>query len=211
MIKRKQKAIIGFFLIYLAFVFLITTLLVFSPGLEFIEKGQKVSLKNNSVHIVKNVKIELADGTPVDCIPLLQPGSVSDLNIPEEKRPTKIIAFAPFHATVEKTLLPLGKQGFELGWDLQIPTLVRLEEQFEFSLQLCAKNAALERILIKELHKESLFKEGNENRVIPLLKKGECRTQHYWLTPNRKGITEIRFEIEALDFAKTITKGVKVE
>jgi len=211
MIKRKQKAVIGFFLIYLAFVFLITALLVFSPGLAFIEEGQKISLKNNSVHIVKNVKIELADGTPIDCIPLLRPGSVVDLNVPEKKRPTKIIAFAPFHATVEKTLLPLGKQGFELGWDLQIPTLVETGEKFEFSLKLCAKNAELEQILIKQLHEENLFKEENKNRVIPLLKQGECRTQHYWLTPTTKGITEIRFEIEALDFAKTITKGVKVE
>ncbi len=211
MIKRKKRSLAGFFLIYLTFVFMLVSLVVFTPGMKFIEEEGQVKLKNNSVHIIKNVRVELADGTPVDCIPQIMPGSVIDLNVPENKRPTKIIATAPFHATVEKTLLPLGESGFRLVWSVKYDTPVQAGKEFELKLKLCAQNAGLSNLLIKESHGENLFKEKNENRVIPLLKKGECREISFTLTPILAGKTIVKFELEAENFAKKIEKEIKIE
>jgi len=211
MIKRKQHALVGFFLIYLTFVFMLVSLVVFTPGMKFMEKEGQVKLKNNSVHIIKNVRVELADGTPIDCIPQIMPGSVIDLNVPENKRPTKIIATAPFHARVERTLLPLGKSGFRLNWSINYDTPVKIGKEFELKLRLCAKNAGLNQLLIKEIHGENLFKEKNENRVIPRLKKGDCKKTSFWLTPIATGKTTVKFELEAENFAKKIEKEIKIE
>lgn len=210
MIKRKQRSLVIFFLIYLTFTALIVLLVVFTPGLEFKEENGKVYLKNQSVHIVTNVKVELADGTPINCIQKLKPHSIERLYVPKKRRPTKIIALAPFHQKVEKTLLPLGEKGFRLEHSIEYTKPVLLSQEFELKLKLCAENADLGTILIKAQHKESFFKEERQNRIITL-QKGECRTQTYWFTPLKKGSTIISFKIEGENYGSTIEETIRVE
>lgn len=209
MIKRKQRALVFFFIIYLTFTVMLVSLVVFTPGLEFEEEEGKVYLKNNSVHVVKNIKVELADGTPIDCVPQLMPGSLRKLYVPEKRRPTKIIAFAPFHPKIEKTLLPLGKKGFRLTYNINYDTPVRVTKEFVLKLELCAENADLNALLIKEWHDKSFFKEESQNRVIGL-SQGKCRVQEFWFTPKRAGTTKISFSLEAENYMKIIEEEIRV-
>jgi len=152
MIKRKQRALVGFFLIYLTFAAMLVLLLAYTPGLSFEEEEGKVYVKNDSFHIVKNIKVELSDGTPIDCIGQLMPGSQRDLNISEAKRPSRITALASFHPLAEKTLFPLGKKGFRLAREVQYGKPVLVGKQFELGLKLCAENADLGKVFVRQEH-----------------------------------------------------------
>ncbi len=211
MIRRKQRALVGFLMVYLAFFAMIAALVVFTPGLELGEKENAVFVKNNSVHIVKNVRVELADGTQIDCIEKLKPGEEKDLNVPAERRPVKIIAFAPFHPSAERTLLPVGEKGFRLQWSIEYEEPVKAGQEFELLLELCAENADLERLLVKESHNENIFKEQSKNRLVPVLKKGDCRRESFWLTPKQAGEAEIEFTLEAVGYGKKIGQKIMVE
>ncbi|MFH1234369.1 MAG: hypothetical protein V1493_02045 [Candidatus Diapherotrites archaeon] len=209
MLKRRQRALVGFFLIYLTFVGMLVALLLFTPGFEFREEEGRVFLKNNSVHVVKNIKVELSDKTPIDCIAQLGPGSSKELYVPDTKRPAKIIAFAPFHSTVEKTLLPTGTENIELSPKITYAKPVIKGREFSLSLELCSQNVDV-KISIAESHEQRFFKEESKQRVIDL-GLGKCRTLEFQLTPLQAGSTKVQFSLEAENFAKTITEEIKVE
>lgn len=210
MIKRKQRALVGFFLVYVTFAALFVALLAYTPGLSFEEDAGKVYIRNDSFHIVKNVKVELSDGTPVDCIAQLMPGSKRDLNISEAKRPSRITAEAPFHPLAEKTLFPLGKKGFTLAREVLYDAPAQAGKQFELKLKLCAENADLGKVFIRETHDESFFKEEMINRVI-ILPMGKCSEESYWLTPLQAGKTKIVFTLEAEGYATAIEEEIRVK
>lgn len=210
MIKRKQRALVFFFVIYLTFTVMLVSLVLFTPGLEFEESQGNVYLKNNSVHVVKNIRVELGDGTPIDCVMEMAPGSTRKLYVPEGKRPTKIIAFAPFHPKIEKTLLPLGREGFRLVHSIEYSKPVKAGKEFALTLRLCAENADLNALSIWESHEQSFFKEESQNRVIAL-SHGKCRIQEYWFTAMRSGITKITFTLEAENYMKIIEEEILVE
>ncbi|MCX6802440.1 MAG: hypothetical protein NT067_05020 [Candidatus Diapherotrites archaeon] len=208
MLKRRQRAIVGFFLIYLTFVGMLVALLLFTPGLELREEQGKVFVKNNSVHVVKDIKVELSDNTPIDCIAQLGPGSSKELYVPDTKRPAKIIAFAPFHATVEKTLLPLGTESLELSHKITYATPVAKGKEFTIKLELCSENADIS-ISITESHEQRFFKEKSQTRLM-VVGKGKCRAAEFQLTPQETGTASVSFALEAENYSKTIIEEIKV-
>jgi hypothetical protein len=211
MLKRKQRAIVGFFLIYLTFVGMLVALLLFTPGFEFTEEQGRVFLKNNSMHVVKNIKVELSDKTPVDCIAQLGPGSSKELYVPDTKRPAKIIAFAPFHSTVEKTLLPAGTESPELLPKITYPAPAVKGREFSLSLELCSANADI-RVSVTESHEQRFFKEKSQRTVGGMtIDAGKCWTTEFLLTPQETGTAKVNFTLEAENYSKTITEEIKVE
>jgi hypothetical protein len=209
MLKRKQRAIVGFFLIYLTFVGMLVALLLFTPGFEFTEEQGRVFLKNNSMHVVKNIKVELSDKTPVDCIAQLGPGSSKELYVPDTKRPAKIIAFAPFHSTVEKTLLPAGTESPEFLPKITYPAPAVKGREFSLSLELCSANADIS-VSVTESHEQRFFKEKSQTRLM-VVGKGKCRATEFLLTPQETGTAKVNFTLEAENYSKTITEEIKVE
>jgi len=209
MIKRKQKAIVFFFAIYLTFIAMAVALILFTPGLEITEEAGRVFLENKSVHVVKDIKVELIDGTPIDCIAQFAPEAKKELMVAESKRPTKIIATAAFHPTIEQTLLPLGVEGFALTHKITVQENIQAGNEFWLKLELCAENSDLKSLTAWETHDKSYLKEESQNRVIAL-KSGECREQEFEFTALKAGITEISFSLSAENYAKEISKELKV-
>ncbi|MEM0360143.1 MAG: hypothetical protein QXK06_02280 [Candidatus Diapherotrites archaeon] len=209
MLKRRLRAIIGFFLIYVAFVGMAIALFLYTPGLSFQEENEKLFLKNNSVHIVQNIKVELADGTPIDCISQLAPGSMKELYVAESKKPARILAFAPFHATVEKTLLAAGKKAEGISHKTSHEMPVIAGKQFSLNLEICSKAKAIE-VSIAESHEQRFFKEKSQSRSMRI-GKGECINSEFLLTPQERGTAKVKFVLEAENYNETIIEEIQVE
>jgi len=209
MIKRKQKSIVFFFAIYLAFIAMAIALVLFTPGLKITEENGRVFLENKSVHVIKDIKVELVDGTPIDCIAQFAPDSKKELMVAETKRPTKLIATAAFHPTIEKTLLPLGVEGFALTHQITVQENVLAGKEFWLKVRLCAENSDLNSLSVRETHDKSYLKEESQDRVIAL-KNGECREQEFEFTALKAGETEISFSLTAENYAKEIRRKIRV-
>lgn len=214
MLKGKKRNLFFFVVIYLVFGVLLTYLLYFNTGLEFVqeatEAGVKVYLKNSSVHLIQNIEVVDEEGEEIASFEQLLPEEKKLLEF-GEKMDSRLQAKAPFHVSVEMKLgaAKVTKKGASLSYSTSYPSIVFEEEEFNVKVEVCAKENEIKGIeIFPELNAKVEFLDGD--KVVLNVAKDSCKEAAFNFKALQEGVTTIRFKIKALNSIKEVESKITI-
>lgn len=206
---RTKRALIIFSIIFIAYFSLLAYAVLFAPALDFKIIGDKLYLKNESSHIIKNIVVTAQDNSVLDCIPELRPSELVRIVLPVEKKITFVIARAPFHREAKRDIV-IGESASEaISLEAKQENAV-LGRAFKVSLELCNKTKEDFFVNISESHDRSFLKEESKT-IIMGIKAQSCKTAVFEYTPVSRGTTTLRFIVYGELFKKEISKNIEIE
>jgi hypothetical protein len=217
MLAKRKKVVVFFGVIILIYAVLLVYLMFFNQGLE-IKQFQDIDgsiaffLHNSSSHLIKDIKVYAVQGSQTSLIfelGELEPGKNAKIPVSESTQINELIATAPFHSTVSKTLSVSGTASLKLSTRVIAPSVMFKGKSSKVSLEICNEGSDLNAIVIEETHSQFSFEEENYLTEINL-KNSECRLIDYPLTAKNAGETTIFFNIKALDTTKKIVQSLEV-
>lgn len=209
MSARTRRALLFFGFVFVVFGFLITYLMVLTPGLVFEKKEGRLYLKNASLHRIEAITIEDEEGERLACIGNLDAGQARRIELPPRRQPLVLTAAAPFHAPATTHITPLDTGLVALDYNLYRPAEVYQGERFELELRLCGKGIDFPWISVEEQHDPAFFRNPPRTRVLAIRGK-QCKSLFYSYHPKKSGVTEIVFRLEATGIRAAIKERFKV-
>ncbi len=222
MLPEKRKKVALYFLAIVAvFSVILAYLLFLNIGLEMGERAnpqtgmREVYIGNSSSRVIYNITVSYFDAEgnkkQIAAIDSLRPGEQYGIQIPELQGMTsiKIIAEAPFHQALIKTVSPFAARKVEIGLSLRAPEVTFVGSLLALELELCNNGDDVDNVIVGEAHDESFFGAFAEERTLSI-KGGECTVQHYELMPKKAGETTIYFNITAYGSTDKLQKKIMV-
>lgn len=215
-IKKQRRVLFVFAGTYLLFGAAFVYLLFMTPGLEFTqqESGGKVQvfLLNNSIHVVRDIEVETAEGEKIISVERLMPQQKALLPLKERTGTVNLVAKAPYHATATTSLSfsGTGETEVKLEYKITIPTTVFVDFNFTAEIEVCNKGDVVPEVKIEERHSAVYFKEDKGIATISL-DAGACKKAYFTLTPAKAGDTKIYFNVKALSYSKQLETEITVK
>lgn len=213
MLKGKKRVLLVFAVIYLVFISILIYLLNFNTGLHFVKeetpKGIKLHLKNESVHLIRDVEIIDEKGEQIAFFEKLLPNEQQVINF-GKKTMVKLEARAPFHIpTVVEFWVTNIPTEISLSYKTNYPLTVVKGNMFTIAVEICAKGGSVSDIgVIPEINKENI--EFSGEKIYLDIGQNECKKASFQLKALKKGKTIIVFKIFALNSVKNIEAEIEI-
>lgn len=206
---EKVKRITAIFsFIFVAYISLATYLVFFAPGLKFEIIEEKLYLKNESSHVIKQITVETDSGVIIDCIPELEPSQKTRIILPSDKKIGFVTARAPFHKEARQYAFAESPEDL-LSIEFE-QEKAKSGSTFKVYLNICNKTSEEIFAGVSEMHDATFIKEENKT-ILMGIKAGSCRKTAFEYMPIRSGNTEIIFIISGEFFRKEISKKIEIE
>ncbi|MEM4598465.1 MAG: hypothetical protein QW400_02140 [Candidatus Diapherotrites archaeon] len=206
--EKVKRLIAVFSFIFVAYFSLAAYLVFFAPGLKFEIIDEKLYLKNESSHIIRQITVETDSGVIIDCIPELAPSQKARIILPSDKKIGFVTARAPFHKETRQYAFAESPEDL-LSIEFE-QEKAKLGSTFKVYLTICNKTTEEMFVNVSETHDATFIKE--ENKTILLgIKAGSCRKTAFEYRPIRGGNTEVIFIISGEFFRKEISKKIEIE
>ncbi len=210
-LEAEKRKFLVFGVIFAVFAIIIIYLLFFTAGLKFskeFESGKtKVFIENESVHLIRNIKI-FANEELLQEVLELKPGEKSEIILPASPF-VKLSAQAPFHSTITTDISISNISNVDFKYSTSYPKPVLAGFGFELALELCNNGDGV-RVNVNETHDKEFFEEGFQADSISVAGK-ECKTIKYNLTPLKKGETLLSFNIKSENFNESFEQTIQVD
>jgi hypothetical protein len=219
MVPEKYRPVLLFF----GFVFLtmgssMIYLLFFNTGIDIVldlgEKEQHVYIANTSMHLIRDINVSIqkkSEGTTefLTTIKQLNPKEKVEIEIPNlEKEQIRIIATAPFHATVKRDLSLDKTKGAKLNFEIMTQNTAYVGIVFSSTLKICNEAESIS-LQVEEVHDQNFFEEKSTDKTIEV-KTGECQKINFNFTPKKTGEATIFFRVTAASTSKEFERTIKI-
>ncbi|MCD6434444.1 MAG: hypothetical protein J7L14_02435 [Candidatus Diapherotrites archaeon] len=214
---RRFQLFFVFFGLFFVLAFAYLLFLNTGLALEIESSGKEVKLivKNNSIHTIKEIKVEQifdSEKQLIALLPELKPAETKTLQL--KKLVNSIIEVsAPFHATVRKELdvegLGLNTQQLSLNVKLKAADYAFLDVNYAIKLELC--NQSDSNVAVSVTANFSSFFLPSKDSATITIAANKCAAYSTTLKPVKKGRARIVFNLNVDNYSRTIEKFVNVE
>lgn len=216
--QKKQPVILFFAIIYIVFGGSLVYLLFLNTGLDIVmetgEKEVKVFLKNDSVHLIRDINISIqrqsGEILALPSVDQLKPGEKKEITLPElENEQIKIIAAAPFHAKVSKVVSIEKSRGAKINFEVITQSTAFTGVPFLASIRICNEAEQIDDLKVDEMHSTGFFEERARTETVSL-PKGECKKLDFTLTPKMAGAATIYFKLSAANVSRELEQKITI-
>ncbi|MCX8189700.1 MAG: hypothetical protein N3F05_00525 [Candidatus Diapherotrites archaeon] len=206
--EKVKRLLAVFSFVFVAYSSLAIYLIFFAPGLKFEIINEKLYLKNESSHVIKNITVETDSGLIIDCIPVLAPYQKTRIYVPSDRKIGFVIAKAPFHKEAKQYAFAESPEAM-LSIEVDQEN-AKVGSKFKIYLNICNKTSEDIFITVSETHDATFIKEENKTILFDV-KAGGCRKTAFEYLPIKSGNTEIIFIVTGEFFKKEIAKKIGIE
>jgi len=173
MLKEKKRNIIFFGVIFLIFGSILLFLFSFNSGLEFKQTATKeVIITNNSMHLIRNIKIYVNDKL-IKEINSLKPKEEKIIDLSEFNGIINLKATAEFHVSIEKTINLSAEEELILNIKLSMPEPLPLNSSSAIALEICNQGKTINNMQVI-LQADKTILDLDKNYFVISIKENDC-------------------------------------
>ncbi|MDO8427791.1 MAG: hypothetical protein Q7S92_01115 [Candidatus Diapherotrites archaeon] len=216
MAQLKRKVTLVFFFLYAIFGIILMYLFFFNLGLTFerqIIEGQPIIvLKNNSLHLIRDINLLDSKGESKLSLAQLLPGeqSVVDLSLFSGN---KISATAPFHSSAEIVLAQGGNisnlTAPKLAYNSTYPVPAIVSQLFPVSFDVCNSGQQSADVVLSFAFDVQFFSSSSIEQTVTIA-GSECKNLSFQFMPLKAGDSSIRFVLQYGDTRENIPVSIQI-